>query len=117
RAFGLPKYAELLGRMFEQKLRGPAPTLDVPKRGRPLGRAFALLWSGCQRWTCGLTYGFVDIVASPKAGAYTPAKVVGEAPPQICHPPAARGGVIGEPSPLPPPPPQHLHRARAATRR
>ena len=43
-----------------------------------------------------LTYGFVDIVASPKAGADTPANVVGEALPQIWYPAAARGGGVKE---------------------
>jgi Phage integrase, N-terminal SAM-like domain len=70
-----------------------------------------------RRSACCLTYGCVFILARTETRAYTPATVVGEAPPQICYPPAARGGgVIREPSPLPARPPKLLDRVRAALR-
>jgi hypothetical protein len=39
-----------------------------------------LVWIGS---SCSLPYGFVDIVAQAKTGAYTPATVVGEAPTRL----------------------------------
>jgi hypothetical protein len=75
---GTVRYPTVFESLWTAEVRGttrPRIPAEAPRSGTNTRRSEAgpagwdghsQLWSGCRRWTCGLTYGFVDIVASPK---------------------------------------------------